>query len=167
MILPAKKKERDAMPHLPQEIWARRLESEYFEMLSSGISFQASSDKTRYVVSLNAPAFEKTFDGTVKQRREHEFKILLSRDYPYAGSVEVWWLTPIFHPNISKEGVVCIQLLNLWNEGTTVKSVVQGIKQLLENPNPADPLDKEAAKYFQENSLVRQASGKKRPRVVP
>jgi ubiquitin-protein ligase len=135
------------MPFLPENIWRRRLESEFEEMLESGFNFTSNQEKTEYVVRFTKKALQKQ-GGVIKPVFNHEIKIILKRDFPYPNSVEVFWLSPIFHPNIALDGKVCIQLLNKWSENQTVKSIVLGLEQLLDNPNPLSPLNKEAAEYF-------------------
>lgn len=143
------------MPFLPESIWRRRLESEFEEMSESGFNFQANQEKTEYAVKFSKSAFQKQ-GGVVIPVFNHEIKIILKRDFPYPNSVEVFWLSPIFHPNIATDGRVCIQLLNKWSENQTIKSIVLGLEQLLDNPNPSSPLNKEAAEYF----------SKPKPRVI-
>ncbi|HII38592.1 TPA: hypothetical protein HA318_01140 [Candidatus Micrarchaeota archaeon] len=140
------------MPWLPEAIWKRRLESELVLMSESNSgSFSCSADKTVYEIVLNGPGLSKE-GGTVSKRGTHLVRVLLKREFPYAGGIEVTWLSPIFHPNIrSEDGKVCIKLINQWAEGQTVKQVVDALKQLLENPNPASPLNHEAADYFEAN----------------
>ncbi|MFH0922483.1 MAG: hypothetical protein V1811_00315, partial [Candidatus Micrarchaeota archaeon] len=87
------------MPSLPEEIWRRRLESEYGEMQASGLKFDANPDCTEYTLSLRGPGLAKDAGG-ITQRDRHSVLIALNRNYPYAGGIEVIWLTPIFHPNI-------------------------------------------------------------------
>lgn len=144
----ARAKER--VPRLPEAIWRRRVENEFNELKASGAVFAANADWTEYTLELRGKGL--FFDrGAVKPTFDHKVLVRLLRDYPYAGGLEVVWLTPIFHPNIrSEDGRVCIQLLNAWSEGLSLSSLVRGLKQLLENPNPGDPLNKEAAKYFLE-----------------
>ena len=142
------------MPSLPEEIWKRRLESEYNEMSGSGLNFDASSDYAEYTISLRGPGFYRDFNG-IRQRDQHSVRISLNRNYPYAGGIEVVWLTPIFHPNIREEdGLVCIQLVNDWAENQTVASVVKALQHLLETPNSDDPLNYEAADYFRNEKIT-------------
>ena len=149
---------------LPDNIWKRRLESEFEEMNSKGYKFEANADKTSYTVSLHGKSFYKQGDE-VLERDSHRVEILLLRNYPYPGGIEVYWLTPIFHPNIrADDGRVCIQLINDWSETTTVSGVIKALQHLLENPNPKDPLNKEAAKWFEENGFA--AAKPKKPRVI-
>ncbi|MEM4255483.1 MAG: ubiquitin-conjugating enzyme E2 [Candidatus Norongarragalinales archaeon] len=152
------------MAFLPENIWKRRLESEYDEMRSTRYAFETNADKTEYTVSLRGKGYAKQGEAVV-ERDSHTIQILLLREFPYPGSVEVYWLTPIFHPNIREDdGRVCIQLVNDWSESTSVAGIVKALQHLLANPNPKDPLNKNAAKWFEENSFALTA--KKKPRLV-
>ncbi|OIO25972.1 hypothetical protein COX85_01660 [Candidatus Micrarchaeota archaeon CG_4_10_14_0_2_um_filter_55_9] len=148
---------------LPPQIWKRRLENEYQQMRNSGTKFEVNSDYTEYVLSLNGPGLYREGDH-VLEKNKHAVKIELNRNYPYPGGVEITWLTPIFHPNIREEdGKVCIQLVNDWAENQTITNVVNALQYLLKNPNPSDPLNKEAAAYY-ENQGNKPEPGK--PRIV-
>jgi len=157
------------MPNLPEAIWQRRLESEFEEMRESGFKFDCTSDKTRYVISLHGPGLARNGDA-IERRDFHSVQIDLLRSFPYPGSVEITWLTPIFHPNIrEQDGIVCIQLVNQWAETVAVASLTRALKQLLENPNPGDPLNRNAADYFiaHPNALSSSAPAEiKKPRIV-
>lgn len=156
------------MPSLPESIWRRRLESECNELKGTGIEFESSADNSTYLLRIRAPGLEKTQQG-LRERFEHEVRIVLRREYPYPGGLEVVWITPIFHPNIrNTDGKVCLHLLTHWGAAITLAQLAKGLQRLLEFPNPADPLDKEAAVYFAQKLGV---AGPKpveplRPRVV-
>lgn len=160
------------MPQLPLEIWRRRLESELEEMKASDYNFTVTKDLQEYAVSLNAKGLVED-GGRIIPKSDHRVKIVLKRSFPYPGGIEVAFTTPIFHPNIRKEdGLVCIQLLNEWSEMSSVASVVNGLKWLLEHPNPASPLNKEAADFVKMNSTADESQTIKsqtikKPRVVP
>jgi len=140
------------MPMLPEEIWRRRLEAEHAEMLRVGEKFDCTPDFASYTVSVRGPALYKN-GGKLSRRDSHSVQIALKREYPYAGGIEVVWLTPIFHPNIHPgDGKVCVQLLNDWAESQTVASLVKALRQLLVQPNPYNALDKEAADFFADRS---------------
>jgi ubiquitin-conjugating enzyme E2 I len=54
---------------------------------------------------------------------------------------------PIFHPNVFPSGKVCLSILNEekdWVPTITIKDVLRGIQDLLNNPNLADPAQREA-----------------------
>ncbi|MBI5635729.1 hypothetical protein HY993_02080 [Candidatus Micrarchaeota archaeon] len=158
------------MPQLPESIWRRRLENEFLALESDGsIKFESNFDKTSYVISINSPALHQTPSGLSK-RFDNKVQIDLKRDYPYPGGLEVAWLTPIFHPNIRQiDGKVCIRLLNKWSASQTLTDIVKAIQSVLENPNPDDPLDREAADYFRQNPDAMKASAApefKKPRII-
>ncbi|MFH0713482.1 MAG: ubiquitin-conjugating enzyme E2 [Candidatus Micrarchaeota archaeon] len=154
------------MPKLPESIWRRRIDNEYAE-LSRNLkiaNLEANSDKTEYHFTLNATAYKKNGTAIVPVSM-HNVSIYLTREYPYAGGIEVIWDSDIFHPNIrAKDGAVCIQVLNHWSESQTLSSVVDALVQMLENPNPYSPLNSEAAKYFA--NYIPQKTEPGKPRVV-
>ena len=154
------------MPKLPESIWRRRLENEFTTLASNShiSNLEANSDKSEYHFKLKALGHQKS-GGAVTPIGSHDVSIYLTREYPYAGGIEVIWDSPIFHPNIrEKDGAVCIQLVNKWSEGQTLSNVVDALVQMLENPNPYSPLNSEAAKYF--SKFVPQKKEPNKPRVV-
>ncbi|MFH1246790.1 MAG: ubiquitin-conjugating enzyme E2 [Candidatus Micrarchaeota archaeon] len=154
------------MPKLPEGIWRRRLENEYNTLkTNSNISnLEANAEKSEYHFKLSANGHKKNGDSIVPIA-SHDVSIYLTREYPYAGGIEVIWDSPIFHPNIrEKDGAVCIQLVNKWSEGQTLSNVVDALVQMLENPNPYSPLNSEAAKYFA--NYIPQKTKPNKPRVV-
>jgi len=155
------------MPQLPQEIWKRRVESEYGQLRARGFDFDVSADHTEYLFRIRGNALCKK-DGELAPIFAHEVYLKVKREYPYAGGFELVWKTPIFHPNIDQKGKVCIRLVNLWAAGQTISSIMDALVQLLQNPNPDSPLNFEAAQYFLEHPQSQSGEGYKptRPRIV-
>lgn len=61
---------------------------------------------------------------------------------------------PLFHPNVFPSGAVCLSILNEekdWRPTITVTQVLTGIQQLLSNPNPDDPANREAVMSYRTN----------------
>lgn len=92
----------------------RRLYSDYRSMLqlaedSSIIRFQTQGDPPEfYRIRFQGQGLWKPSDsGAVQLRDSHEVAINLTSAYPRM-IPEIQWLTPIFHPNISGSGVVCL-----------------------------------------------------------
>lgn len=55
-------------------------------------------------------------------------------------------LTQLYHPNLDLEGNVCLNILREeWNPILNLNSVLVGLQFLFLDPNPDDPLNKEAA----------------------
>jgi len=60
--------------------------------------------------------------------------------------------TKVYHPNIDLEGNVCLNILREdWKPVLTINSIVYGLQFLFLEPNPEDPLNKEAADMLQSN----------------
>lgn len=56
-----------------------------------------------------------------------------------------------FHPNIYPSGTVCLSILNEdegWKPSITVKQILLGIQELLDNPNEASPAQSDAYVKF-------------------
>lgn len=54
---------------------------------------------------------------------------------------------PLYHPNVFPSGTVCLSILNEdkdWAPTLTIKQILLGIQELLDNPNLADPAQREA-----------------------
>ncbi len=155
------------MPKLPDGIWRRRLENEYLTISKNNkiSNLKINSEKTEYHFSLSAKGYRKTGES-VTLVTTHDVSFYLTREYPYAGGIEVIWDSPIFHPNIREiDGAVCIQLVNQWSEGQTLSNVVDALVQMLENPNPTSPLNKQAAEFFAKQ-IPQQKQRENKPRVI-
>uniref|UniRef100_A0A6S9RK77 UBC core domain-containing protein n=1 Tax=Chrysotila carterae TaxID=13221 RepID=A0A6S9RK77_CHRCT len=72
-----------------------------------------------------------------------DFKIPTS--YPH-DAPKVLCETLVYHPNIDMEGHVCLNILREdWKPVLTIQSIIMGLQFLMYDPNPDDPLNKEAA----------------------
>mmetsp|Transcript_15209 Transcript_15209/g.52840 ORF Transcript_15209/g.52840 Transcript_15209/m.52840 type:complete len:210 (-) Transcript_15209:172-801(-) len=79
------------------------------------------------------------------------FTIKVTSEYPHAAP-KVMCTTPIYHPNIDKDGNVCLNILKAdWKPVLDVTAVIHGILHLFEEPNPDDPLNHEAAETMRDN----------------
>jgi ubiquitin-protein ligase len=75
---------------------------------STVLDFEASGDPPEaYVVRFHGRGLWKSNTGEVLFRELHEVSIRLGASYPRM-MPELAWRTPIFHPNISSGGVVCL-----------------------------------------------------------
>lgn len=63
--------------------------------------------------------------------------------------------TPVlFHPNVYPSGTVCLSILNAekdWRPGITVKQILLGVQDLLDEPNNADPAQEEPFRLFRDD----------------
>ncbi|CAE8636349.1 unnamed protein product, partial [Polarella glacialis] len=58
---------------------------------------------------------------------------------------------PLFHPNIYPSGTVCLSILNEdedWKPAITIRQILLGIQDLLDNPNAASPAQEEPYRLF-------------------
>jgi ubiquitin-conjugating enzyme E2 I len=61
---------------------------------------------------------------------------------------------PLFHPNVYPSGTICLSILNEeegWRPAITIKQVLTGIQDLLDDPNPDSPAQSEAINLFLSN----------------
>ena len=73
-----------------------------------------------------------------------------SEDYP-ARPPKCQFKPVLFHPNIYPSGTVCLSILNEekdWRPSLTIKQILIAIQDLLENPNPLDPAQKEPLELY-------------------
>ncbi|GKT91088.1 SUMO-conjugating enzyme [Colletotrichum tofieldiae] len=64
------------------------------------------------------------------------------------------FVPPLFHPNVYPSGTVCLSILNeeeAWKPAITVKQILLGIQNLLDDPNPESPAQAEAYSLFKKD----------------
>ena len=77
-------------------------------------------------------------------------KILFPTEYPYKPPM-INFITRIYHPNINKNGNICLDILkDAWSPALSIKKVLLSISTLLEinTINPHDPLEGDIADVF-------------------
>ena len=76
------------------------------------------------------------------------------------------FVPPLFHPNVYPSGTVCLSILNEeegWKPAITIKQILLGIQDLLNDPNPESPAQADAYNLFKKD---RQAYEKKVKSIV-
>lgn len=103
------------------------------------ISFPDGRDKPmRFELAL------RPRDGPYRGGR-FAFSVAIAPGYPHEPP-KVKCTTKVFHPNIDTDGNVCLNILREdWRPVLSVTSILHGLQFLLVDPNPDDPLNKEAA----------------------
>ncbi|KAG0262345.1 E2 SUMO-conjugating protein ubc9 [Actinomortierella ambigua] len=67
------------------------------------------------------------------------------------------FVPPLFHPNVYPSGTVCLSILNEeegWKPAITIKQILLGIQDLLNDPNPDSPAQSEAYVMFKKDKVA-------------
>ncbi|CAF1173176.1 unnamed protein product [Rotaria sordida] len=109
---------------------------------------ETSTKNTEYVIIgrilPNSDIFKKS---------AFQIEMKLTLNYPFQPP-EVRFLTPIYHPNVDKDGKFCHPLLTKatrWKSGTTLIDVVKAIVEHIDNPDIDYSVNLDIGKEYMEN----------------
>jgi ubiquitin-conjugating enzyme E2 I len=91
--------------------------------------------------------------GTIWEGGLFNLKFIYPEDFP-SSPPKVQFTPPLFHPNVYPSGTVCLSILNAeedWNPTVTIKHILLGVQDLLDNPNPNSPAQAEPFQLFTSN----------------
>ncbi|EDW28587.1 GL19266 [Drosophila persimilis] len=83
----------------------------------------------------------------------YKLRMIFKDDYP-TSPPKCKFEPPLFHPNVYPSGTVCLSLLDEkkdWRPSITIKQLLVGIQELLDNPNAKDPAQAEAYTAYTQN----------------
>lgn len=88
-------------------------------------------------------------DNSPYEKNIFDIVININENYPIKPP-SVKFISPIYHPNIYKDGKICIDILqpHEWTPVLNIKSVIISIISLLCDPNPHSPANREAADLY-------------------
>lgn len=131
----------------------RRLAQEYHRMKrdTSSKDMIEKAQPTNEADFLHWEAFVLGPKETPYQQGRFRLELTFNREYPFKPP-KLQCATRIYHPNIGRNGSVCMDILDkAWSPALTVTTVLLSFVSLLGNPNPEDPLNPEAAKLYREH----------------
>ncbi|KAI6180174.1 UBC core domain-containing protein [Aphelenchoides besseyi] len=88
--------------------------------------------------------------GTIWEGGLYPLTMTFREDYP-ATPPKVRFDQPLFHPNVYPSGTICLSLLDEnkdWRPSISIKQLLVGIQELLDNPNPEDPAQADAYQSY-------------------
>jgi hypothetical protein len=142
----------------------RRLQSDHKALSqlaadSSIFSFQAyGTPPDFYILKFRGRGFWKPdVRGEVMVRDEHEIHVRLGASYPRM-MPELAWKSPIFHPNISASGVVCLGGYGTyWVPSLSLDELCGMLWDMIryENFDETSPYNREAAAWAKNQSFYR------------
>ena len=90
-------------------------------------------------------------ENTPFEGGQFEIKLEIGEEFPEKPP-KGYFLTKIFHPNVSENGAICINTLSSdWTEDMGLDHLLLTIRCLFIEPNPASALNEEAGRLLLEN----------------
>jgi len=91
--------------------------------------------------------------GTDWEGGVYKVSLEFSEEYP-SKPPKCKFVPPLFHPNVYPSGTICLSILNEeegWRPAITIKQMLLGVQDLLDDPNPSSPAQSEAYNLFTTN----------------
>jgi ubiquitin-conjugating enzyme E2 M len=105
------------------------------------VEFPNPNDLTNFNVTVSP-------DSGCWSGAKYQFTFVIPALYPHEPP-KVTCNTKIYHPNINLAGAVCLNILREdWKPVLDVNAVIYGLIYLFYEPNPDDPLNREAADLY-------------------
>lgn len=95
-------------------------------------------------------------DGTDWSEGTYPITITFPDEYP-SKPPKIKFPAGFYHPNVYPSGTICLSILNEeqdWRPAITLKQIVLGIQELLDNPNPDSPAQEPAWRAFSKDKVT-------------
>uniref|UniRef100_V9LD29 E2 ubiquitin-conjugating enzyme n=1 Tax=Callorhinchus milii TaxID=7868 RepID=V9LD29_CALMI len=130
-------------PHVIRQVW-KEVSTLSMEPPEGIKIFTNEEDITDLKATIEGP------DGTPYVGGLFRMKLVLGKDFPSVPP-KAFFLTKIFHPNVSASGEICVNVLKRdWKPELGIRHVLLTIKCLLIHPNPESALNEEAGRLLLE-----------------
>lgn len=133
----------------------KRLQQELMALMTSGdrgiSAFPEGENLFYWRATIEGPP------GTVFEKSVYKLKLAFPADYPYRSPM-VRFETRCFHPNVDRQGNICIDILqHQWSALLDVRTVLLSIQSLLGEPNVDSPLNAYAANLWGNREAYQRA----------
>ena len=138
----------------------RRLSMEYTRISEAQKRFSVEivdDNMTHWTSIIEGPT------GSPYESGRFVLDLVFPSKYPFEPP-KVTFRTPVFHPNVSTSGAICMDILKpngAWSPLMTVESLLVSIQSLLDDPNPSDPLNSEAADLYVNNRRMYEVTARR------
>jgi ubiquitin-conjugating enzyme E2 A len=114
-----------------------------------GISIEKPNDLMVWFAKIKGPSETPYEEGTFNMQ------FTFDSDYPVRAP-SVKFLTPMYHPNIYRDGKICVDILQSseWTPAQNVRTILVSIMSLLMDPNPDSPANREAAELYNKDKVA-------------
>jgi ubiquitin-conjugating enzyme E2 A len=128
-----------ATVRLTRELNKLQSESDKLE----GITIEKPNDLMVWFAKIKGPPETPYEEGTF------DMQLTFDSEYPVKAP-SVKFLTPMYHPNIYRDGKICVDILQSheWTPAQNVRTILVSIISLLMDPNPSSPANREAAELY-------------------
>lgn len=131
---------------------AKRLQIELMSLMSDGDMAQAGisafpdeDNLFRWVGTILGPQ-DSPYEGLILK-----LQLEFPETYPYKPP-NCQFKSGCYHPNVDMAGRICLDVLNdKWSASMDIRGLLLSLQSLLDDPNPASPLNAEAAGLWSEN----------------
>ena len=129
-------------------MWVKRIQKEIEEIVKNsaelaneGISIIPNESNIQFITaSIIGPV------GTPYAGLKYELDIKIGTDYPMKAPNVKFVNKKIYHPNVNTSGDICLDILkDGWAPTLSISKLMMSICSLLNDPNPASPLNSVAA----------------------